>query len=108
MKTCAVAYAGWNGDHRAGHQSAHYARKRAFHSGANHNHTSLGEALAIAHQAMDAGHPDIVNRLDMVAHHFRGDLPFLRDWDVAGACGHDRDCAFAFNCAVAPKADSSG
>src|SRR5260370_14101071 len=105
VKTCAITDAGRHSDHGARHQSADYARQCAFHAGANHDHSSLGEAFPIAHQAMDAGYADIVNRLDLVAHYFGGNLGFLSHGDVAGAGADHGNFAFAPGGTVAPKAN---
>src|ERR1035438_6564024 len=104
----AIADAGGDGDHRAGNHAAHHAGKRTLHAGADHDDAGLGEALAVAHEAVDAGHPDIVDGVDFIAHQFRGDPGFFGHRHIAGAGADHTDAAFAINGAVAPKTDGAG
>src|SRR4029077_1195154 len=89
----AITYAGWNGNHRNSYQATDYARQRAFHSGADYDHTRLRERFAMRQEAVDACDSDIIDMLNVVAHQFRCDDCFFRDGDVAGSCGHDHDHA---------------
>ena len=108
LKAGAVSHAGGHGDHRAGDQTADDAGQRAFHAGADHHHARLGQPLAIAHQAVNAGDSDIVDGVHFVAHQFGGDLGFLGHRDIAGAGADHGDPALAVHGAVAPEADGAG
>src|ERR1017187_2507108 len=108
VETGAIADAGGDGDHRAGNHAAHHAGKRTLHAGADHDDAGFGEAFAVAHEAVDAGHADIVDGVDFIAHQFRGDPGFLGDRHIAGAGANHGDAAFAVNGAVAPETDGAG
>src|ERR1700681_2060840 len=105
---CAITYTGWNGNHRDAYQAADYARQRAFHSGADYDHTRLCERSAMRQQAVDARDSDIIDMLNVIAHQFRGDDCFFGDRDVAGSCGHDHDHALAVQFAIALEYDGTG
>ena len=57
---------------------------------------------------MDAGHADIVEMLDRIAHQFRGDDSLFGDWNVAGSGGDDRDDTFAVSRWVFLKDNGAG
>src|ERR1035441_4847365 len=61
----------------------------------------------VAHEAVDAGHADIVDGVDFIAHQFRGNPGFLGDRHIAGAGADHTDAAFAVNGAVAPETDGA-
>jgi hypothetical protein len=104
----AIADAGGDGDDGAGYKAADGAGERPFHAGADDDDAGLGEALAIVHEAMDAGDPDIVDGIDGIAHDFGGKLGLFGDGHVAGAGADDGDGALAGDGAVAPEADDAG
>src|ERR1700687_2615828 len=103
----AITYAGWNGNHRNSYQAADYARHRAFHSGADYDHTRLRERSAMRQQAVDARDSDVIDMLNVIAHQFRGDDRFLGDRDVAGSGGHNHDHALAVSLAIALEHDGA-
>src|SRR5260370_37598256 len=69
----AITYAGWNGNHRNSYQATDYARQRAFHSGADYDHTRLRERSAMRQQAVDPRASDTMEVLNVIADQFGGD-----------------------------------
>src|SRR5690349_20966110 len=69
-----VTDAGRHGNDWGGDQATDHARKGAFHSGNANDDAGLGEfAFAMLEQAMNAGDTDVVELIDAVAHHARGE-----------------------------------
>jgi hypothetical protein len=58
---------------------------------------AAASAAAVCDQPVNPRYPDIVNRVDLVAHHLGRDLRFLGHGNVAGPRAHHRDLAFAVN-----------
>ena len=108
MEARAIADTGGDGDHGRGDQSADYAGQRAFHPGADDHDARFGQPFAILHQAVDTGDADVVNGVDLVTHHFSGDLRFFGDGQIAGAGAHYGDFSFASRGAIAPESHGAG
>lgn len=105
----AVADAGGHGNHRSGDQAADHAWERTFHARNANDDAGLGEfAFTMLKQAMNAGDTDVVELIDAVAHHTRGEQGFFRDWDVASPGGNDENQAFASNFTAALDSDDAG
>jgi len=103
-----VTDAGRHGNDWGGDETADHARKGAFHSGNANDDASLGElAFAMLEQAMNAGDTDVVELVDAIAHHARGEQSFFGDGNVAGASGDDKDQAFAGDFAAALDGDDA-
>ena len=85
LEGCAITDAGGHGDHGDADQASHHAGQSAFHSGAHDHDARAGERRAIGQQAVNSGHADIVEMLDFIAHHFRGDDGLFGHGNVAGA-----------------------
>ena len=58
-EACAVADAGWYGDHRNFHQSADHARKRTFHPGDDDDDTCGVQSRLLGQKAMNAGYANV-------------------------------------------------
>src|SRR6202521_5310206 len=107
LEGCAITNARRDGNHGNSHQPADYAGKRAFHSGADYDHTRFRERSAMRQQAVDARDSDVIDMLNVIAHQFGGDDRFLGDRDVAGSRGHDHDHALAVPLAIALEHDGA-
>ncbi len=104
----AVADAGGHGNHRRGDETANDARKGAFHSRNANDDAGLRElAFAVLEQAMNPGDTDVVELIDTVAHHLRGQKRFFGDGNVARAGGDNQDQAFSGNFAAAFDGDDT-
>ena len=57
---------------------------------------------------MNAGDTDVVELIDAIAHHARGEESFLGNGNVAGTGGNDEDQAFARDFAAAFDGDDAG
>src|ERR1700674_2946199 len=107
LEGCAITYARRNGNHRNADQSADHARQRAFHSGADYDHTRFRERSAMRQKAVDARDSDVIDMLNVIAHQFRGADRFFGDGDVAGSGGHDHDHSLAVPLAITLEYDSA-
>ncbi len=95
VEACAIADAGRHGDHRDGHDAADSARQCAFHACADDHDARFSQALAIGHEPVNTRHPDIVNRVDLIAHDLSGDLRFFGHRNVARSRAYDGDLSLA-------------
>ena len=68
---------------------------------------AFASASAMGQQAVNARDSDVVNVLNVVAHHFRGDDSFFGDGDVAGSRRDDHDHALAVLLAITLEHDGA-
>src|SRR5919197_442062 len=101
----AVADAGGDGDDRRGDQPADDRRERALHPGGDDEDARRAQALALGHDAVDAGDARVPDPLDAVAHRLGRERGLLGDGDVARAGGDDHHGAGAALRSVAHDAD---
>ena len=88
--------------------SAHRARQRALHAGRDDQHLGLLQAFAFAEQAVDAGHADVVDGLDLVAHDLGGNNSFLGHRNIGRTGAQHGDGALAFGQGLVRDGDGAG
>ena len=94
-------------DDRCADEAADDARERAFHAGNDDDDARLVEAGALGEEPVDPRHADVVQPIDVVAHHIGRDRRFLCHWYVRSSRRRYQDHAFPTPC-VDPALDDSG
>jgi len=86
----AVANARWNGDDRRADEAADHTGEGALHARYSNNHTGGQHAVAFSEQTVEPGDADVVQPIDVVAHHLGGDRGFFGHGYVRSSCRGDQ------------------
>src|SRR5215471_351541 len=99
-KAGSVSDACGNSDNRGSHQSGNHTRECPFHSGHDNDHTGFRQTFPAIQQTVQTGNADVIECIDFVPHHLKGNNRFLSNRHVRSTGRHDHHGSFTDNAIV--------